>query len=547
VKGLVELGFTCPTPIQSQCIPAGLLTYKDVIGAAETGSGKTLAFGIPLIQRVSMLTKGEGVRGLVMAPTRELALQVTDHLKRAAKYTSVSIVPIVGGIAHPKQMRLLSHKPEIIVATPGRYWQLLQEHEYLQNTATLRFLVIDEADRMVEDGHFVELTDIVGRLPGPTVRNTFLFSATLTFAIEHMGDRASKKNPKKKSKAEKKQSKKDAGLEMLVRNIGIRDKREKVDFTQKKGTAESLTETYVLCDITDKDLYLYYLLLNHPGKTLVFCNSIDGVMNLVHIMQLLGLAVHPLHSALQQRQRFKFLDRFKERDTCTLIATDIAARGLDIAAVDTVIHYQLPATREAYIHRSGRTARAENSGLSIGLVGPKDFKAYRKISSNMSEFPMESNRLKNLRPALQIARQIFKIERLHTRPDQADAKLEALAKDAGLDTKLEKSLSAPGATSKKEVKVLKAQLKQVLSTPIVDPLCNQRYLNKDGQDSFQTLSTFSIGRKALEHNEAKKKKAKEETADKAEKKAEKKANIKENQKVEEKPEDDNEESLASLD
>lgn len=503
VKGLVELGFTSPTPIQSQCIPAGLLTYKDVIGAAETGSGKTLAFGIPLLHRVLLLAKGEGVRGLVMAPTRELALQVTDHLKKAAKYTGVSIVPIVGGIAHPKQMRLLAHKPEIIVATPGRYWQLVQEHEYLQNTSALRFLVIDEADRMVEDGHFVELTDIVTRLPGPTVRNTFLFSATLTFAIEHMGTRANKKN-KKKSKAERKQSKKDAGLEMLVRNIGIRDKREVVDFTLSKGTAQSLTETYLLCDVTDKDLFLYYLLLNHPGRTLVFCNSIDGVMNLVHIMHLLQLPVHPLHSALQQRQRFKFLDRFKERDTCALIATDVAARGLDIAAVDTVIHYQLPATREAYIHRSGRTARAENSGLSIALVGPKDFKSYRKVSSNMSEFPMENARLRELRPALKIARDIFRIERLHTRPDQADAKLEALAADAGLDTKLDKSLSAPGATTKKEVKVLKAQLKQTLARPIVDPVNNQRYLTT--QDSFHTLSTFSIGRKALEHNSEKKKK-----------------------------------------
>ncbi|KAL5262230.1 hypothetical protein ACHWQZ_G007821 [Mnemiopsis leidyi] len=507
VKGLLDLGFKTPTPVQQACIPAGLLKYKDVIGAAETGSGKTLAFGIPLVQRVMRLTSDGTVKGLVLCPTRELALQVTDHLRAACRHTGVRIVPIVGGIAAPKQERLLSYKPPILVATPGRLWQLIQEHAYLQDLSTVKFIVIDEADRMVEDGHFEEVTQIIGRLPGPDQRNAFLFSATLAFTIDRLEEKAKKK---KKTKKEKRAEKKgDAGIEMLVRNIGVKEKVEKVDFTRKRGTAETLTETYFLCNVEDKDLHLYYMLLTHPGKTLVFANSIDGVMNLVHIMRLLELPVFPLHSSLQQRQRFKYLEKFAKSSSSVLICTDVAARGLDIPDVDTVIHYQLPHTREAYIHRSGRTARADNPGLSVAIVGPKDFKSYKKIASQMSEFPTEGKRLRVLRPAVDLARQIFKVERLKTRPEQKEAKLVALAKEAGFGDDEPETESTHTVEAKKDVKIMKSQLKVLLQQPVIDPLNSSRYTTTNGAvEGFQTLNSFSLGISALEHSQSANRKTK---------------------------------------
>ncbi|KAK9146246.1 hypothetical protein Sjap_006149 [Stephania japonica] len=449
MKSIYRLGFKEPTPIQKACIPAAAHRGKDVIGAAETGSGKTLAFGLPILQRLleeqEKATKsqneievekdnvGSSLRALIITPTRELALQVSDHLKEVAKLTNIRVVPIVGGMSREKQERLLTSRPEIIVGTPGRLWELMSGgDDHLAELQSLSFFVLDEADRMIENGHFHELQSIIDMLPttGGSVethsqvsqncvtvanlqqkkRQTFVFSATISLSADF-------RKKLRRGSLKSKQSMSDgvSSLETLSERAGMRADAAIFDLTNSSILVDKLEESFIECREEDKDAYLYYILSAHGrGRTIVFCTSISAVRHISSIFHILGVNAWTLHAQMQQRARLKAIDRFRENEDGTLIATDVAARGLDIPGVRTVIHYQLPHTADVYVHRSGRTARASADGCSIALISSSDGTKFASLCKSFSKeklrrFPVEDSYMPGVGKRISLARQIDKI------------------------------------------------------------------------------------------------------------------------------------------
>lgn len=324
---------------------------------------------------------------LVLTPTRELAVQVKDHLVAAAKYTGIRVAAIFGGLAQVKQERVLSKCPEIVVATPGRLWELITEgNKHLNKLNNINFLVVDETDRMIEKGHFEELKQILERLNADeerkVQRQNFVFSATLTL-IHELPQYLRLKNMNRKRKLQSQTA--EQKLQTVIEYFGISQPKI-IDITPSQttgGTAQKLTECRITCSRELKDLYLYYFLQKHCGRTIVFCNSIDCVRRLAKLFAILDCTPWPLHAKMAQRQRLKNLERFTESATGLLIATDVAARGLDIPNVEHVIHYQVPRTSENYIHRSGRTARGNKEGIAVLLMEPGEIKDYVKLCRSL--------------------------------------------------------------------------------------------------------------------------------------------------------------------
>lgn len=319
---------------------------------------------------------------LILTPTRELAVQVRDHLVTAAKYTGIKVCAIFGGLAAVKQERVLAKCPEIVVATPGRLWELLNDgNEHLSKIDDINFLVVDETDRMIEKGHFEELRKILDRLnmdpDKKAQRQHFIFSATLTL-VHDLPEHLQAKQVTRKRKLQKQTA--EQKLETMIEYFGISQPKV-VDITTQTtgGTAERLTECRITCSFEHKDFYLYYFLQRHPGRTIVFCNSIESVRRLTQLCTILNCAPRALHAKMAQRQRLTNLERFSQNPTGLLIATDVAARGLDIPNVQHVIHYQVPRTSENYIHRSGRTARGQNEGIAVLMMEPGEIREYMKL------------------------------------------------------------------------------------------------------------------------------------------------------------------------
>ncbi|XP_063016128.1 ATP-dependent RNA helicase DDX24 [Melospiza melodia melodia] len=379
--------------------------------------------------------KNRPLLGLVLTPTRELAVQVKHHIDAVAKFTGIKTAILVGGMAAQKQERVLNRKPEIVIATPGRLWELVKErHPHLSNLRQLRCLVIDEADRMVEKGHFLELSQLLEILNDSQYnprRQTFVFSATLTLVHQTPARVLQKKNAKKMDKKTK--------LELLMEKVGIKGKPKVIDLTRKEATVETLTETRIHCNTNEKDYYLYYFLLQYPGRTMVFANSIDCVKRLSSLLTILNCDPLPLHANMHQKQRLKNLERFAERESCVLLTTDVAARGLDIPNVQHVIHYQVPRTSELYVHRSGRTARAAHEGLSLLLIGPEDLINFRKIyktldkSEELPFFPVDAKCMTSIKERMNLARQIEKAEFFNSRAKQHNSWLQQAAEALEMD------------------------------------------------------------------------------------------------------------------
>ncbi|VDD93111.1 unnamed protein product [Enterobius vermicularis] len=341
--------FTTPTKIQSLVLPSAVRDRMDILGAAETGSGKTLAFIIPLICRLLELKSSgdeEGFKGLILAPTRELALQIKKQLDI---FLNASLV---GGLSQQKQERLLTNHPDVIVATPGRFWALMRlksVDSYLSNWSQLRVVVVDETDRMMEKGHFEELQHILEQ--APKKHQTLIFSATLTFVHQ----------PPKR-------------LGMQVLTPTAKDK-----LSELNGSVN--------------DASVLYFLIRHPGRTLIFTNSIDASSRLHSILKkvLSNRIILRLNAKMLQRKRLINLEKFAESEDAVLIATDVAARGLDIPNIQHVLHYQVSKTVESYVHRSGRTARVSQKGLTVIIVDPKDVQFYARICQNLyrkEDFPI---------------------------------------------------------------------------------------------------------------------------------------------------------------
>ncbi|KAL4919339.1 P-loop containing nucleoside triphosphate hydrolase protein [Aspergillus aurantiobrunneus] len=339
-----NLGYSAPTPIQSQAIPLAL-AGRDVIGLAETGSGKTAAFALPMLQ--ALMESPQSLFGLVLAPTRELAYQISNAFENLGSTIGVRSAVIVGGMDMTTQAIALGKKPHIIVATPGR----LLDH--LENTKgfslrNLKYLAIDEADRLLDMDFGDSIDKILKVLPKET-RHTYLYSATLSSKVESL-QRASLSNPVRCS------------------------------VSSKYQTVSTLQQSYICIPHKYKNLYLVYLLNEFAGKSaIIFTTTVHETQRVAFMLRALGFGAIPLHGQLSQSARLGALGKFRSRSRDILVATDVAARGLDIPSVDVVLNFDLPMDSKTYIHRVGRTARAGKSGVAISFATQYDIEVWLRI------------------------------------------------------------------------------------------------------------------------------------------------------------------------
>ena len=387
LASLSKLKFSRPTPIQSAVIP-DIMAGRDVIGKASTGSGKTLAFGIPILESFlssPSSTQEKAPIALIISPTRELAHQLSAHLTALCSggdFDSPLIATITGGLSVQKQRRLLE-KADIVVGTPGRLWEVISSGQGLLSFfKKIRFLVVDEADRLLSEGHYKEFGQILNILDRDDeageaaetemTRQTLVFSATFNKGLQQklVG----------KAKGGDLMNKQES-MEYLLKKLKFREEKPKfIDANPTSQMATGLKEGLIECAGTEKDLYLYALLLFHPKKrSLVFTNSVSAVRRLMPFLQNLDLPALPLHSGMAQKARLRSVERFTQRPGSILVATDVAARGLDISGVELVIHYHLPRAADTYVHRSGRTARAEALGSSILICAPEEVAGVRRL------------------------------------------------------------------------------------------------------------------------------------------------------------------------
>ncbi|KAM6202760.1 ATP-dependent RNA helicase DDX24 [Rhynchocyon petersi] len=426
--------------------------------------------------------------GLVLTPTRELAVQVKQHIDAVTRFTGIKTAILVGGMSTQKQQRMLNRQPEIVIATPGRLWELVKEkHPHLSNLRQLRCLVVDEADRMVEKGHFAELSQLLEMLSESQYnpkRQTFVFSATLTLVHQAPARILHKKHTKKIDKTAK--------LDLLMQKIGMRGKPKVIDLTRNEATVETLTETKIHCETDDKDLYLYYFLMQYPGRTLVFANSISCIKRLSGLLKVLDIMPLTLHACMHQKQRLRNLEQFAHLKDCVLLATDVAARGLDIPQVQHVIHYQVPRTSEIYVHRSGRTARATNEGLSLMLIGPEDVINFKKIYKTLKKdediplFPVETKYMDAVKERIRLARQIENAEYRNFQACVHNSWIEQAA--AALEIELDEEMYKGGKADEqeerrrqKQMKVLKKELRHLLSQPLFKHDLKTKYPTQSGR------------------------------------------------------------------
>lgn len=497
---LAEYGFTEPTPVQSQVLKH-LLSPKtekegrkrNILGSAPTGSGKTLAFLLPILQAHLAHVSGEtGIKeelspstspttaaaeeegavegkemdsdsshrprsllALIIAPTRELALQIKEQLVKISKYIpTIQAVNLVGGLSQEKQERLLRRQPNVIIGTPGRLGEILSGDQVLrQSLSRLPFLVLDEADRLTEPGHFADMDAIVELLrPSNGNRSTFLFSATLLQRQsmgkgDHLRRLRNDLGMHDRNTVTISVSAAEAlGTLTEADAAGMEGKREKEEKEKDRAagppssmvaTPSTLQHFQQRCLAEDKTQHLVALWRLQASRTLVFVNSIELVKDLVAILQLLEVPAHGLHAQMQQRQRLKNLDRFREGPASLLVTSDVAARGLDIPSVERIIHYHIPPSVDTFIHRSGRTARANRAGTSIALVSPAEAKKFNQICGqtklSMRELNLSLTELDRFRKPVLLAQKIHNLEAQEQRRNRQQSWEQRTAEALGVD------------------------------------------------------------------------------------------------------------------
>jgi ATP-dependent RNA helicase DeaD len=329
LKGIQELGFTTPFPIQSQTIPL-LLDGHDVIGQAHTGTGKTAAFGIPMLQHI---TNGGGVQGLVIAPTRELAIQITNELKKIGKFTKIKTATVYGGQGIGIQLDALRNKPEIIVATPGRLIDHLNQGTI--KTADIKYVVLDEADVMLDMGFIEDIEYVLERVPENRI--TSLFSATMPVDIVRLAEKYLNQ-----------------------------PKRILIDSDDLSG--EGIEQSFLVIKDREKQKYLTKFINEHKRQTIVFCSTKIRTRNVARELQKAKFHVVAIEGDMTQNKREYSMNKFRKNNADILVATDVAARGIDVPKVGLVVNYDVPNQDMVYFHRIGRTARAGAKGRSITLV-----------------------------------------------------------------------------------------------------------------------------------------------------------------------------------
>ena len=347
LMGLSDMGFSKPTPIQSQAIPV-VLEGKDLLASAQTGTGKTAAFALPLLEKLSS-NKKNGIRALILAPTRELAVQIDEQFWTIGYHTGVTTASVYGGTDWGAQEQAIRDGVNVLVATPGR----LLDHIKVSNVdfSQLEFLVLDEADRMLDMGFIPDVMTIIRRLPKE--RQTLMFSATLSDKVESLA-RELTKNPVR------------INISSFKPAEGVEQHAYKVDDDKK----------------VDLVLHLFDS-ASEVASAIIFTGTKRGADSLARALRKKGVKVSSMHGDRDQKEREATLGDFKAGRINVIVATDVMARGIDITGVSHVVNFDVPRDLDDYIHRIGRTARAEKKGTAITLVNRQDFRYFQVISEKM--------------------------------------------------------------------------------------------------------------------------------------------------------------------
>ena len=347
VATLTSLGYEEPTPVQRETIPM-MLAGGDLLAQAATGTGKTAAFALPLIQMLSSAPGKRQTCAIVLVPTRELAMQVSEAIHRYARGTRLSVVPVYGGSSMQQQIRALDRGADIVVGTPGRVLDHIQRKT--MNLESVRVLVLDEADEMLDMGFAEDIETILEETP--ETRQTTLFSATMPARILKIAERHLR-SPKRVTIAREKTA---AGKMPRVRQLAYIVRR-----AQKPAALDRILE------------------MEDPTSAIVFCRTRLEVDTLTETLNAHGYRAEALHGGMEQRQRDAVMNRVRSGKTDLLIATDVAARGLDIEQITHIVNYDVPAAPESYVHRIGRTGRAGREGTAITLAEPREHRLLRSI------------------------------------------------------------------------------------------------------------------------------------------------------------------------
>jgi ATP-dependent RNA helicase RhlE len=343
LRAVLAEGYTDPTPIQEQAIPSVLLG-RDLLGCAQTGTGKTAAFALPMLHHL-LARPGRGLRALVLAPTRELAAQIDDSFRAYGRFTEMRSTAIFGGVNQHRQVQALRKRVDVLIATPGRLLDLMQQR--IIRLGTIEMFVLDEADRMLDMGFIHDVRRVIAALPHR--RQSLLFSAT--FAPE---------------------------VEALARTLLTNP--VKVAVTPQATPIEAITQSVYAVQKSNKPALLAHLLQDNTiTRALVFTRTKHGADRVVKQLARARLPAEAIHGNKSQNARVRALANFKSGDTWILVATDIAARGIDIDGVSHVINYDLPNEPPSYVHRIGRTARAGATGVAYSFCDPEEKPYLRDI------------------------------------------------------------------------------------------------------------------------------------------------------------------------
>jgi ATP-dependent RNA helicase DeaD len=341
IQALQEADFKIPSPIQQEVIPH-ILAGRDLIGQAQTGTGKTGAFGLPALH---LLQQSPGAQMLVMTPTRELAKQVSDELYRFSRHLGIKTATICGGKAFKGQIESLQNGVQVLVATPGRLLDLLQSHELPNFRPTI--VVLDEADEMLDMGFLEDIKQIFDFLPKK--RQTLLFSATMPIAIKHLAEK------------------------ILHHPLFI-------SATRKETVNQDIEQFYYMIREEDRDYALIRLIDNEdPEKAIIFCRTKKDVDRLTHFLVTAGYVARGLHGDMEQPQREEVIRNFRTEHLRFLVATDVAARGLNVANISHVFNYHLPFDPNNYLHRIGRTGRAGNKGVASTFLTSREWRDFQRF------------------------------------------------------------------------------------------------------------------------------------------------------------------------
>ena len=355
VRAVAEEGYEQPTPIQQEAIPLAL-AGRDLIGSAQTGTGKTAAFMLPILQRLSQNGTDHGVRALVLVPTRELAEQVLQSARTYGRHLHVSAAAVYGGVGMEPQTRALKRGVDIVVATPGRLLDHMERGHV--DFSGVEVLVLDEADRMLDMGFAPDVRRILAALPER--RQTMLFSATISPEVDALARRAL-------------------------------DGHASVEIGRRATPAEGIEHVVVAVDKLQKRGVLARILQAKPaGQTLVFTRTKYGADKLVTFLRREGIPAHAIHGDKAQSHRTRTLEAFRAGESDVLVATDIAARGIDVDGIRMVVNFDVPHDPEVYVHRVGRTARAGARGLALTLLSPDEWLLMGDIEKLVGQiFPRE--------------------------------------------------------------------------------------------------------------------------------------------------------------